>query len=213
MTDEAAEPNVSSVLKADWSNSRWGKEGQRGNGTLMTREKTLEAVKLIRTGKIVSLGMPYDTRMPIAPGRAYALQMPGGPTGGPYGSKSKTYLERPIHRHGNRPDRQPDGRPRPSWLHVRAARRRDEHAILQRQSSVGHAITLRPHETRHRERPVFTRGVLFDVQGLKGRALDVGEEIACGPQGVRCEPGRHRRNDNAGRRSVRAHCAWKPMVP
>jgi hypothetical protein len=42
----------------------------------MTREKVLEAVKLIRTGEVVSLGMPYDTRMPIAPGRAYALRMP-----------------------------------------------------------------------------------------------------------------------------------------
>jgi hypothetical protein len=32
MTDEAAEPNkVSPVLKADWFNSRWGKEDQRGN--------------------------------------------------------------------------------------------------------------------------------------------------------------------------------------
>ena len=34
--------------------------------------------------------MPYDTKMPIAPGRAYALRMPGGPTGGPYGEKSRT---------------------------------------------------------------------------------------------------------------------------
>jgi hypothetical protein len=50
----------------------------------------LKAVKLIRTGEVVSLGMPCDTRMPIAPGRAYALRMPGGPTGGPYGGKSRT---------------------------------------------------------------------------------------------------------------------------
>jgi hypothetical protein len=27
-------------------------------------------------------------------------------------------------------------------------------------------------------RPFFTRGVLFDVEGLKGRVLDIGEEIA-----------------------------------
>ena len=46
MTDEAAEPNnVNPVLKADWSNSRWGNADQRGNGNLMTREKVLEAVK------------------------------------------------------------------------------------------------------------------------------------------------------------------------
>jgi hypothetical protein len=49
----------------------------------MTRDTVLEAVKLIKTGEIVSLGMPYDARMPTAAGRAYALRMPGGPTGGP----------------------------------------------------------------------------------------------------------------------------------
>jgi hypothetical protein len=36
----------------------------------MTRDKVLEVVKLIKTGEIVSLGMPYDAQMPIAPGRA-----------------------------------------------------------------------------------------------------------------------------------------------
>ncbi|HZZ24590.1 MAG TPA: hypothetical protein VFE60_19295 [Roseiarcus sp.] len=91
MNDEEAESNsLSPVLKADWFNSRWGREDQRGNGNLMTRDKVLEAVKLIKTGEIVSLGMPYDAQMPIAPGRAYALRRPGGPTGGSYGDKSKT---------------------------------------------------------------------------------------------------------------------------
>jgi hypothetical protein len=91
MSDKAAEANgVSPVLKAEWFNSRWGKEDQRGNGNLMTREKVLEAVKLIKTGEIVSNGMPYDARMPFASGRACALRMPGGPTGGPCGGKSKT---------------------------------------------------------------------------------------------------------------------------
>jgi hypothetical protein len=37
----------------------------------MTREKALEAVKLIRTAEIVSLGMPYDAGMPLAPGHIY----------------------------------------------------------------------------------------------------------------------------------------------
>jgi hypothetical protein len=69
MNDEEAESNsVNPVLKADWFNSRWGREDQRGNGNLMTGDKVLEAVKLIKTGEIVSLGMPYDAQMPIAPG-------------------------------------------------------------------------------------------------------------------------------------------------
>lgn len=37
-----------------------------------------------------SSGMLYGARTPIAPGRAYALRMPGGPTGGPYDGKSRT---------------------------------------------------------------------------------------------------------------------------
>ncbi len=91
MTDETTEPKaISPVLAAEWFNSRWGPEDQRGNGNLMTAQKVLEAISLIKTGEIVSLGMPYDSRMPIAPGRAYALRMPGGPTGGPFGSRSRT---------------------------------------------------------------------------------------------------------------------------
>jgi hypothetical protein len=51
MSDEEAESNsVSPVLKADWFNSCWGREDQRGNGNLMTRDKVLEVVKLIKTG-------------------------------------------------------------------------------------------------------------------------------------------------------------------
>ena len=79
MNDEApgTEQRPARVLKADWFNSRWGRDDQRGNGNLMTREKVLEAVKLIKTGEIVSLGMPYDARMPLAPGRAYAYAHAG----------------------------------------------------------------------------------------------------------------------------------------
>lgn len=68
MTDNATEPeSIGPALALDWFNSRWGREDQRGNGNLMTAQKVLEAVRLIRTGEIVNLGMPYDARMPLAP--------------------------------------------------------------------------------------------------------------------------------------------------
>ena len=54
--------------------------------------------------------------------------------------------------------------------------------------------------------PFFTRGVLFDVQGLKGRVLDVGEEIQLADLKACLEaPGRGRGDDHARRRGVRAH--------
>lgn len=67
-----------------------GQGGSAGKRQSDDPREGARSLKLIRTGEVVSLGMPYDTRMPIAPGRAYALRMPGGPTGGPYGGKSRT---------------------------------------------------------------------------------------------------------------------------
>jgi Putative cyclase len=180
MSDEEAESNgVSPVLKADWSNSRWGREDERGNGNLMTREKVIEATQLIKTGEIVSLGMPYDARMPIAPGRAYALRMPGGPTGGPYGAKSKTiwndeFIATEIGQIGTQMDAL-------GHLGCMCGKLGDKTNMLfyngNRLSEMWSPYGLKKLGIEN-ARAFFTRGILFDVQGLKGRVLDVGEEIA-----------------------------------
>lgn len=145
----------------------------------MTREKVLEAVKLIRTGEVVSLGMPYDTRMPIAPGRAYALRMPGGPTGGPYGGKSRTiwndeFIATEIGQIGTQMDAL-------GHLGCMCGAFGDKTNILfyngNRLSDMWSPYGLKKLGIENAP-PFFTRGVLFDVQGLKGRVLDIGEEIA-----------------------------------
>ena len=156
-----------------------GREDQRGNGNLVTRDKVLEAVKLIKTGEIVSLGMPYDVQMPIAPGRVYALRMPGGPTGGPYGDKSKTIwndevIATEIGQIGTQMD---------ALGHLGCMRgmRGDKTNMPfyngNRLSEMWSPYGLKKLGIEN-ARPLFTRGVLFDVQGLRGRVLDVGEEIA-----------------------------------
>ena len=179
MIDKTPQPKgISPVLSADWSNSRWGPEDQRGNGNLMTAQKVLEAVSLIKTGEIVSLGMPYDSRMPIAPGRAYALRMPGGPTGGPYGSKSRTiwndeFIATEIGQIGTQMDAL-------GHLGCMCGARGDKTNMLfyngNRLSEMWSPYGLKKLGMENAP-PFFTRGVLFDVQGLKGRVLDVGEEI------------------------------------
>jgi hypothetical protein len=207
MRDEEAESNsVSPVLKADWFNSRWGREDQRGNGNLMTRDKVLEAVKLIKTGEIVSLGMPYDARMPIAPGRAYALRMPGGPTGGPYGDKSKTiwndeFIATEIGQIGTQMDEM-------GHLGCMCGMRGDKTNMLfyngHRLSEMWSPYMLKKLGIEN-ARPFFTRGVLFDVQGLKGRVLDVGEEIGS-PTSRRASNARASTNRRS-RRATRFSCA------
>ena len=136
----------------------------------MTQDRVLEAVKLVKTGEIVSLGMPYDARMPIAPGRAYALRMPGGPTGGPYGEKSKTiwndeFIATEIGQIGTQMDAL-------GHLGCMCGMRGDKTNML------FHNGNRLSEMWSPNARPFFTRGVLFDGQGLKGRVLDVGEEIA-----------------------------------
>src|SRR3954453_22470398 len=144
----------------------------------MTPQKVLDALKLIRTGEIVSLGMPYDTRMPIAPGRAFALRMPGGPTGGPYGNRSRTiwndeFIATEIGQIGTQMDAL-------GHLGCMWGEKGDETNMLfykgNRLSEMWSPYGLKRLGMENAP-PFFTRGILFDVQGLKGRVLDVGKEI------------------------------------
>src|SRR5271165_5160163 len=178
--DEQSAPSsgTSPALSADWVNSRWGRDDQRGNGNLMSPKKVLEAISLIKTGEIVTLGMPYDARMPLAPGRAYALRMPGGPTGGPYGSRSKTiwndeFIATEIGQIGTQMDAL-------GHLGCMCGARGDKTKMLfyngNKLSDMWSPYGLKKLGIEN-ARPFFTRGDLFDVQGLKGRVLDVGEEI------------------------------------
>ena len=135
-------------------------------------------MKLVRSGEVVSLGMPYDTKMPIAPGRAYALRMPGGPTGGPYGEKSRTiwndeFIATEIGQIGTQMDAL-------GHLGAMCGFRGDKTKMLfyngNKLSDMWSPYGLK--KLGMENAPVFiTRGVLFDVQGLKGRVLDVGEPI------------------------------------
>jgi kynurenine formamidase len=168
----------SPALGPGWYPSRWGPEDQRGNGNLMTPAKVLEATRLIRTGEIVSLGRPYEAAMPIAPGRAYALRMPGGPTGGPYGERSRTvwndeFIATEIGQVGTQMDAL-------GHLGRQYGEGGDKTRILF-YNGTPLSEMWSPYGLKRlgmeQAPPFFTRGILFDVQGLKGRALDVGEEI------------------------------------
>jgi kynurenine formamidase len=166
------------TLGLDWQVSRWGADDQRGNGNLMNPAKVLEASRLIRTGEIVSLGHPYDAAMPLAPGRSFALRMPGGPTGGPEGNVSRTiwndeFIATEIGQIGTHMDAL-------GHLGCQCGAKGDRTNMLfyngNRLSDMWTPYGLKKLGIENAP-PFFTRGVLFDVQGLKGRVLDVGEEI------------------------------------
>jgi kynurenine formamidase len=176
--DVSNEGDDSPALGLNWQASRWGPDDQRGAGNLMSPAKALAASRLIKTGEIVSLGRPYEAKMPLAPGRAFALRMPGGPTGGPYGGRSRTiwndeFISTEIGQIGTHMDAL-------GHLGCQCGANGDRTHMLfyngNRLSDMWSPYGLKRLGIENAP-PFFTRGVLFDVQGLKGRVLDVGEEI------------------------------------
>ena len=51
----------------------------------------LDAAKWIKDGKIYKIGRVYEAAMPLFGARAFALRIPGGPTGGPFGDNKLVY--------------------------------------------------------------------------------------------------------------------------
>jgi hypothetical protein len=83
---EAANP-----FGKEWWPSTWGATDERGAANRVTPAKVLEAARLIKTGKIYQLGRLYEQGMPLFGSRHYSLTIPGGPTGGPFGTAKLVY--------------------------------------------------------------------------------------------------------------------------
>ena len=63
-----------------WPNPAWGAGDQAGASNWITPEKVLEAVRLVKAGKIYEIGQVYAKGMPLFGQRTYALLSPGSPT-------------------------------------------------------------------------------------------------------------------------------------
>jgi hypothetical protein len=65
-----------------WWPSKFGANDQAGATNYITPQKRMEAAKLVKTGHVATLGMPYHNRTPLFPGRVLSLTIPsgGGPT-------------------------------------------------------------------------------------------------------------------------------------
>jgi hypothetical protein len=74
-----------------WWPSEWGPDDQRGAANRLTPQRVQEAARLIRSGKVYSLGRVYEYGMPLPGKRHFSLTIPGSPTGGPDGQNRIVY--------------------------------------------------------------------------------------------------------------------------
>ena len=98
-----------------WWPSRWGKDDEAGASNLMSPAKVLDAAKWIRDGKVYRIGRVYEAGMPLLGPRAFALRIPGAPTGGPFGENKLVYNDDLLRRHVSPSPDVYIGRPPKSW--------------------------------------------------------------------------------------------------
>jgi kynurenine formamidase len=147
--------------------SRWGKDDQRGAINYITPAKTIEAARLIQTGKIYSLGRVYEEAMPQVSGRTFSLIIPQ--TAPPQGKNRivghDEFLATQIGQVGTQLD---------GLGHVGIG---DTfyNGFDRREFATYHGLTSLGIENVG---VFFTRGILLDIAALKGKArLDKGYEI------------------------------------
>jgi len=160
-----------------WWPSRWGPQDQAGASNHMTAAKVLAASKLIKTGKVYNLDHPYETGIPAFGARVFALRIPGTPSGGPFGKNKLCYHDEFVATEIGQIGTQFDG-----LGHIGCIVGKDGDMTEMRyyngitEAEMADGYGLKKLGMEH-VKPFFTRAVLIDVQGLKGRMLNAGEEI------------------------------------
>lgn len=174
-----------------WWPSPFGPQDEVGASQRVTPAKVLEATRLIKTGRIFQLGRIYEAGIPVFGARHVSITIPGGPTGGPFGTAKLMYNDEMFSGEIGQVGTQFDGLGHISTI----VGGEPVYYNGFKQSEVGGSYGLKKLGT-HNVRPFFTRGVLIDVLAVKGGdMLPVGYVItpddvkaALSRQGTR-EPG------------------------
>jgi kynurenine formamidase len=158
-----AEAQAPNPMGRNWWPSPWGPTDERGANNRMTPAKALEAARLIRTGRVYPLSQVLEAGIPLFGARHVSVTIPGGPTGGPFGTHALHYNDEMFSGEIGQIGSQFDG-----LGHISnrvGAEIRYYNGFTQEQ--VGGAYGLQKLGV-HNLRPFFTRGILLDVATYKG---------------------------------------------
>ncbi len=78
-------------LTDNWAPSEWGPDDKAGAVNRTTAAMVLKAVKLVKQGKVATLGKVYQQDAPFFGSRGWRMTIPGLPTGGPFGPQELVY--------------------------------------------------------------------------------------------------------------------------
>ena len=70
-----------------WPNPLWGADDEAGSTNWYTKpDVVMRALSMVKQGRVIKLGHPYNSEMPLFGGRGFSLRIPGIPTGGTFGA-------------------------------------------------------------------------------------------------------------------------------
>jgi hypothetical protein len=78
-------------LREGWAPSEWGPDDKAGAVNRTTPTMVLRALKLVKHGKVATLGKVYAYDIPAFGTRGWRIIIPGLPTGGPFGEQELYY--------------------------------------------------------------------------------------------------------------------------
>jgi kynurenine formamidase len=173
-----AQAQTAAAPPAKWWPSKWGPTDEAGASNHITPAKVLDAAKWIRDGKVYKIGRVYEQGMPLFGARAFSLRIPGSPTGGPFGANKLVYHDEYLATEIGQVGTQFDGL---GHIGIQLGKDGDKNEMHYyngfTEAEIADAYGLKKLGTE-KLKPLFTRGHLVDIQAVKGRMLDAGEEIS-----------------------------------
>lgn len=152
--------------------SPYGEGDQAGASNLMTPEKAIEAMKMMKTGTVVSIGRVYEPKMPLFGSRVFAVRGTGGLAGGPLGKNNVIWMDDFLATEIGQVGTQFDGL---AHIGIGGKDGNSFYGGVPADEVTG-SYGVQKLGMEH-VKPFFTRGVLIDMVALKGRSMEAGEEI------------------------------------
>src|SRR2546429_2939373 len=88
---QPAPPVSDKPLIEKWAPTEWGPEDKAGAVNRTTPALVLKSMRLVKQGKVATLGKLYHSSIPAFGARSWTMSIPGTPTGGPFGKNALVY--------------------------------------------------------------------------------------------------------------------------
>jgi kynurenine formamidase len=161
-------------LTEKWAPGEWGPDDKAGAVNRTTPAMVLKAAKLVKQGKVATLGKVYQQDAPAFGSRGWRMTIPGLPTGGPFGKQQLVYNDEYLSTEIGQIGTQFDG---PAHIGVITSKGMYFYNGRYLSDAGVGSYGMGPLGVEHVAKKGYVcRGVLLDAVGLRGGQLPIPKE-------------------------------------